>query len=141
MLYSYTYALCVTEWPTKKGVALNPQRWVSLLRTRQMVEETFQDIKDGKDVDACFHVSGPIFLSMKSPYTNVNIRQWFMKDGVKRPTKKGVVLRCAGWQRLFGLETKMETCLPVLKGVLPCYFSADHANQQGALDCHECNPF
>ncbi len=108
---------------------------------RHLVEDAFEDIKCGKDVDVQLHVSGPIFLSMKSPYTNINIRQWFMKDGEKRPTKRGVVLRCAAWKRLFGLETKMETCLPVLKGVLPCYFSDDHANQMGALECPECYPF
>ena len=142
IIYSYTHHhSCVAEWPTKKGLALTPQRWVSLLRMHHLVEDAIEDMKNGKDVDAMFHVSGPIFLTMKSPYTTVNIRQWFMKDGVKLPTKKGVVLRHAGWKRLFGLETKMETCLPVLKGELPCYFSADHANQMGAMECPECTPF
>ncbi len=102
-----------------------------------MVEEAIEDIKAGKDVDVMFRVSGPIFLSMKSPYTTVNIRWWFMKDGVKYPTKKGVVLRTAGWRKLFGLEHKMEACLPILKGMLPCFFMRDH----DSVKCVECNPW
>ncbi len=110
---------------------------MSLLTLRPVVEETFEDIKAGKDVDVMFHVSGPIFLSMKSPYTTVNIRRWFMKDGVKYPTTKGVVLRTAGWQKLFGLEHKMESYLQILKGVLPCFFVRDH----DSVKCVECNPW
>jgi hypothetical protein len=133
--------VCVADWPTKTGIALSPQRWVSLLRLSELVKETAQDIKEGKDVDAEFHVSGPIFLTMKSPFHTINIRQWFMKDGIKRPSTKGIVLHLSQWEKLLRLETKMETCLPLLKGMLPCYFSKDHASQIGGLECTECNPF
>jgi len=120
-------------------MALSPQRWVSLLKLEHMVKDTAEEIKSGKEVDAIFHVSGPIFLSMKSPYHTVNIRKWFMKDGTKTPSTKGIVLRLSEWQKLLKLETKMETCFPALRGVLPCYFSDDH--NEGALNCLECNPF
>ena len=128
-------------YPTKKGLFLTPQRWVRLLGLTHQVNKAMQEIKEGKQVDARFHVSGPVFITMSSPWWTVNLREWYMKDGEELPSPKGVVLKAGDWAKLLSLEGNVLECLPELNTVVPCIMDEDHQNQEGALNCSECTPF
>lgn len=128
--------------PSQRGIALSPLCWMTLLGMRHRVNNTIQDIKAGKIVDERMHVSGPIFLSMYSPYWTVNLRRWYKSDESIMATKKGIVLRFPELERLFSLEEALYSCMPELREVVPCLLREDHRLPWGGIiDCEDCHPF
>lgn len=136
--------VAIRQWidghPTKKGITLSPERWLRLLCLKENIENSMQEIRLGKKVKSRLHVGGPVYLSIASPYWTLNIREWFMKDGVIQPGWKGIVLRFGDWDKLLSLKEDVE-CIPEVHNAKPCYFDDDHQNQFGAMMCQECNPF
>lgn len=97
-----------------------------MLRLQHRVFETMKDIKAGMSIDERMHVSGPIFLSMISPYWTVNLRRWFKSEQGELATKKGIVLRFPELENLFSLEEALYNCMPELREVMPCVMREDH---------------
>lgn len=124
-------------YPLKRGLPLSPQRWASLLELRAAIQGNIKKIQAKQHVDVTLHVSGPVFLSMASPFWTLNIREWYMEGGVKKPGWKGIVLRFSDWEKLLGLEHEIGECLPEVKEA----WSHCHSNNLEASTCIECNPF
>lgn len=127
------------DMPSQKGIALSPLSWVTLLRLRHRVFETMKDIKAGMSIDERMHVSGPIFLSMISPY---NLHRWFKCEQGELATKKGIMLRFPELENLFSLEEALYNCMPELREVMPCVMREDQYFPRGEiLHCQDCQPF
>ena len=129
--------------PTKKGIALSPMRWMSLISLAERIEDTLEKIKKGETVKERYPVSGPVFVQMSSPFWTVHVREWFKdpKDGAVKPGCKGIMLKHGEWAKLMQCSSAIYTNMPELSTIRPCYLEDDHMNQEGAMMCSECNPF
>jgi len=127
-----------TGYPTKKGISLSPQRWVSLLWSHKRLAGLIKDVKEGRRVDRRLHISGSVFASIASPRWTINIREWYLKDGSEKPGWKGIILQFRQWEQLLALEDKVITCMAEVRDVEPSCL--DHHNLEEALHCGECFP-
>ena len=84
-----------TLFPTKKGIALNLEKWKKLQYCfLESVDSAVGQYQDSKPVDLFIHLGGNYHVSVKGGYTLVNIRQWFVPEGQETltPTKTGIAL-------------------------------------------------
>lgn len=129
-----------------KCQTLTPSRWRIFNDNVDEVTSALEKIVRGEDIDHKTHLGGNVFLSVKSPYRCVNVRKFENgqyennRDNVYA-TKFGVSLKSMQWNNLKGILDEVNFHLPEeLESIVPCYLSADHANQVGYLQCSECNP-
>lgn len=129
--------------PTKKGIALNPVCWATLMYEANDISETLERIKNKEQVCEKKRLSGAVFTQMASPFWTVNIREHYKdkKDGVIRPSYKGIILRHGEWETLMQLAPLLKERVPELAEATPCILSPDHQNQEGSLQCSECYPW
>ena len=135
----------IREWqsgyPTKKGVSLPTLRWVALAFATDLVDQAIKDVTGQKDVDFEYHLGKNVYVSVKSPYRLVDIRQRFVDaEGVLRPTKRGLKLKLQTWTSLKAAIQEIKEAVPETSVILPCFLDDDHQNQQGYINCPECNP-
>ena len=86
------------------------------------------------------HLGGNVYCSVTENNPCVDLRQYWKPEEEVLPTKKGLCLRPFEYGRLKMMISEVGQALPELNGVVPCYLQSDHLNQQGALQCPECNP-
>lgn len=129
--------------PTRKGIAMTPVCWATLLRDADDISEMLTRIKRGEQVREKQHLSGGVYIQMATPFWTVHIRGHYKdkKDGEIKPSRKGVVLKHGEWERLLQIAPELKRQVPDLADARPCSLSDDHQNQMGALMCSECNPF
>lgn len=129
--------------PTRKGIAVTPACWATLLYDADVISQTLARIKSGERVTEKKHISGGVYLQMATPFWTVHLREYYKdkKDGGIKPSRKGVVLKHGEWGRLLQLVPELKRQVPDLAEARPCYLSDDHQNQMGSLMCPECNPF
>jgi hypothetical protein len=89
------------------------------------------------------HIGGSMYVSISDGFSCVDFRKFYMPKGSTeiKPTKEGLALRLGEWEQLVKLMDSINDEHPQLATALPCYYSDDHANQMGGLQCPECNPF
>ena len=84
-----------TLFPTKKGIALNLEKWKKLQYCfLENVDSAVGQYQDSKPVDLFIHLGGNYHVSVKSGYPLVSIRRWFVPEGQETltPTKAGIAL-------------------------------------------------
>ena len=131
-----------TLFPTKKGIALNLEKWKKLQYCfLENVDSAVGQYKDSKPVDLFIHLGGNYHVSVKSGYPLVNIRRWFVPEGQETltPTKAGLALTFLQWEKL---KSAMLLVEELLNGELDNvnFCEESHQNQIGALACSNCNP-
>ncbi|XP_033725412.1 uncharacterized protein LOC117315366 [Pecten maximus] len=134
-----------TLYPTKKGVALSPQQWKKLqIWYAEDVDQALVKYREGNGVDLKIHLGGNNYVSLSTGFAQVHIRRWFMPDAKTRelkPTRAGVALSFEQWEKLKDCMTIMNEYIgDILDNVEFCEMGSDHQNQEGALQCFECNP-
>ena len=126
--------------PSKRGVSMPLHRYAMLRSTLPFVDNVLARVKEGaKDIDEKWHLGSNMFVTISSPYSCVNIRQWFKKDvdGDLLPGR-GISLNAAQWNEFLLADARLDAIVPDLKTVTVC--PLDHQNQEGYLICSECNP-
>jgi len=95
-----------------------------------------------QDVKLRLHLGGNVFVSLTSGIWCVDIRQFFMPKGEEevRPTREGIALRFGEYQKLCEIMPMLPDLIPALNSVQLCRLQDDHQNQEGAMQCVECNP-
>ena len=124
--------------PTKKGIRLGLMQYKNLLSGMEnVVGPALSENEDGK-----FHVGANVFLSVKKDNPCVDLRQYWKPPNTddKGPTKKGLCMRPWEYEVLKSLLSEIESLIPELENVVPCYIMDDHQNQLGMLKCRYCNP-
>jgi len=120
------------DWiPTNKGVALPPQRWLRLLVQRERVDKLLARIMNGEKICEEFHIGGPLYCSMQSPFWTVQLRNKF-KDrdsGEIKYCKKGVIMKKAEWNFVMNAAEEIQGKMPEIAIASPCYLHDDHNNQ------------
>ena len=126
-----------TLFPTKKGIALNLEKWKKLQYCfLENVDSAVGQYQDSKPVDLFIHLGGNYHVSVKSGYPLVNIRRWFVPEGQETltPTKAGIALTFLQWEKL---KSAMLLVEELLNGELDNvnFCEESHQNQIGALAC------
>lgn len=128
--------------PTKKGISLTPVTWMTMLHQAETISDIVTKIKNKEEIHEKFHLSHGVFVQMDAPYWTVHLRQHFMgKDGIIKPTYKGVILTHREWDALLQHAAEVEQRVPELSQFSLCITADDHQNQEGAFSCKECNPW
>ncbi|OWF48793.1 hypothetical protein KP79_PYT14618 [Mizuhopecten yessoensis] len=135
-----------TTYPTKKGIALDLEKWLNLhCWLQDTVNETIEAYDDPViDADMMIHLGSFYYVSLKQGYPVVNIRRWFLpenEDEIK-PQRTCITLTFKQWgklkdamivlQDMFGSEMDKVTFREL---------SDDHQNQMGMVECKKCNPY
>lgn len=130
-------------YPTEKGVSFTKARWANFLIHLNNIERSVELIKTHQPVEYYQHVGGKIYVTISKDFKYVNLRKYFLpKSGEKElPTRIGIALRLSEWDMLIEKIKELHKELPELSVAKPCFDKEDHQNQQGYLDCLECNPF
>ena len=82
-------------------------------------------------------------MSVSTGIYCIDIRKFYVPYGEQdvKPTRRGLALRLHEWPQMKKIVDSINAEHPSLGTALPCYMSDDHQNQQGMLECRECNPF
>ena len=123
--------------PTKKGISLNLQRWLRFTTSVDAINSTIK-----KRSETSVHLGGNVYVSKQSNSICVDLRCWWRPTDSQelKPTRKGITLRPAEFRLLIESIEKINSYLPELNIITPCYMQGDHQNQLGALWCKECTP-
>ena len=149
----------IREWdetgtyPSKKGISLPIRRWNTLCSMFEDVNEAREKMihkihkqyivfKPGNSVKVDLHIGGLVFVKAESGFPCIDIRQYWVPEGesVPKPTKKGISLCQEEWDSLVLCQKKLNEEFPFIKEIPTCLESEDHQNQEGMLNCPECNP-
>ena len=118
-------------------------RWAQFRQCMDEVETHGKTLIAGKTV-ACRHpIGGGYYVSVSTGIYCIDIRQFYVPYGEQdvKPTRQGLALRLHEWPQMKKIVDSINAEHPSLGTALPCYMSDDHQNQQGMLECRECNPF
>ena len=126
--------------PTKKGISLPLHRWKLLVDSFEFLDQALSEQRDYST-----HIGGNVYftLNVTNPFaTVIHIRQYFLPPNQTEviPTKKGICLRLAEYEKLKDTASVIGDFVPELTSIVPCPYSSDHLNQLGFLRCSECNP-
>ena len=130
-----------TLFPTKKGIALDLEKWKKLCCKVDFIDGILDEYRDSKTVDYMSHLGRNYYVTVKSGFALVNMRCWFIPDGQEElmATKTGIAHTFQQWENLKDAMPVVEELLDgELNNVSFCEES--HQNQLGALTCSNCNP-
>ena len=135
----------LTSYPTKEGVSLTLQRYLVFRDCMCDINRALETLQKGEEVRMRRHLGGNVYMRVNSPYTGVDIRQWFIPKDLEKSNDnlrpgKGVFLNIPQWRVLCNEDIHMEDYVPALNDTLRCRDQKDHQNLMGALWCLECNP-
>ena len=118
-------------------------RWASFrLYFDDIDEAVIQLVAKDQDVKLKLSIGGGWYVSVTSGYWCVDIRKFYWLPGVgERPTKVGLALRLSEWAKLKEIVREIADKHPDIATAKPCWMGEDHQNQEGAINCSECNPF
>jgi hypothetical protein len=122
--------------PMKKGISIRLGRWNILV-------DSINDIDEALDHERAYirHLGGNVYCKIEERCICVDIRQYWKplgQDGVV-PTKKWICLRLEEYNKFKNIVPDIGGVIPELDRVVPCYLRSDHQNQEGLLECSECN--
>ncbi len=121
LVYDEQPCIDIRRWsrgyPTRKGISISPQDWVSLMASKNNLAVLIKDVKEGRQVDERLHINGSVFATVSSPSWIINIREWYEKGGSEKPSWKGVRLRFSEWNQLLRLREDVNECMQEIRGV------------------------
>lgn len=131
-------------FPTKKGIALNLEKWAKLECWKsQDIDDEILKYRDNQEVDYMAHLGGNYYVTLKKGYPCVNIRRWFLPENEQEicPTKTGIALSFDQWKKVkLAMVAVRDLLKNELENITFCEFTDSHAGQLGALRCSNCNP-
>lgn len=131
-------------YPTRIGTCMSPCRFKAFCTIVGKIQEAKEALYNGVEaVNIKEHIGGGVNVSLKTGNNCVDIRRYFMTDvGVAElPTRKGISLKFAQWDRLVERLEDIKRVSPILMNAELCSSRTDHSNLMGFLDCRECNPY
>lgn len=136
--YIHVRKLARENIPTREGISLTLQRCNELFMSLPYLDEAVQTMEQNQETCYRRHLGGNWYVTVQSGYNRVDIRKfWYPEDSKDlRATKKGVSLTFDQYRELRNGLYVLDTFVPELRGVMPCYSQAGH----DASDCGECTP-
>lgn len=131
-------------YPTKKGIALNLEKWKKLEEWKSaQIDSSIEEYKNFEKVDYMAHLGSNYHVSLCNAFPLVNIRRWFLPEDEQeiKPTRTGISLTLPQWEKLKMAMTVVRDILgDELEKVSFCELSDSHLGQMGYLTCSNCNP-
>ena len=128
--------------PAMKEFTLSLRRWQQLMMRIDDLQMAMTEHIDGKEVHFKHHLGRNNFVQVNSGFKVVDIRQFWLPEHTDQvqPTRKGIALKFDEFDTLIKLKAEIEQVIPELDQMQPCWMSDDHMNQEGLMNCRECNP-
>lgn len=135
--------IIIVESGTKKSAEFTCKRWAYFTRSLiPRIDEAVQQLEAGQEIRYQEHVGGKLYVSVTKGFACVDIRHFYWNSLVgPKPTKTGIALRLREWQKLKELIPEIHRKYPIFEKSPTCLEGTDHANQEGAMNCLECNPY
>jgi hypothetical protein len=118
-------------------------RWAHFVEYFDEIDDAIARlVKGDADIKLQIHIGGAWFVSVTSGFMCVDIRKFYIAPGGEtKATKTGIAIRLSEWDRVKDIAREMKEKNPKIANAQPCWTNADHFNQEGAINCPECNPF
>lgn len=128
---------------SQKMATFSFPRWSQFTESFDEVNDALAKlVKREADVKLQLHIGGGWYVSVTTGFPCVDIRKFYLAlDGAIKPTRTGIAIRLSEWDRVKEIAQKIKEKHPTVGAVQPCWTQADHFNQEGAINCRECNPF
>ena len=117
-------------------------RYLLLRDNIEVVTQALNKVMNGDtDVDLSVSLGAHMYVSVKSPFKGVSIRQWFRP--LRNPDNEllpgyGVFLRTSEWHILADGDDAVDDFLPQIRETERCMYT--HHGQLAFIACMECNP-
>ena len=131
------------SFPTRVGTCMTPTRFANFYSLLVPILDEVVKLRDGEDVDFMKHIGGGVYVTVKSGFECVNLRQYFLPPGNEKevPTRQGIALRLPEWDRLLEHMDAIRMTSKEIEDAKQCFLSDDHMNIMGWINCRECNAF
>jgi hypothetical protein len=135
-------AIVLVDEARDKFAVLNFQKFAKILLHISEIDEAIVKLKNYQPINERFEIGGNWAVTITAGFSCVNIRRWFYKDQdlTPYPTRIGMSLRIAEWDMFKRHVPTIQTHRVDIAAVVPCFLNEDHYNQEGAVNCRECNP-
>ena len=121
-------------FPTKKGISMPLQAFKTLMMEIESVDAALQNRQSFKS-----HLGANMYCTVDEDSVCVSIRQfWKTPENEVVATRRGLTLRPSEYQIFRSSLEKMEDLVPELLQTVPCVLT--HDNQEGMIQCAQCNP-
>lgn len=132
----------IVEESTGKGAQFTEARWVHFVSLFDDIDAAVDQLRKKEWTgNVRIHAGGGWYVSVSSGFYCVDVRKFYEKAGEIKPSRQGIALRLDEWAKLKDVVQQIFVNHPDLRATEPCYLHADHFNQDGAMNCFECNPF
>ena len=136
--YVHVRKLVNEKFPTKDGISLTLRRCNELYTSLTHVDIAVAQMERNEETFYRKHLGGNWLITVQTGFKCVDIRKFWLPEGATelRATRKGVSLTFPEYKELRnGLRT-LDSFVPELKDVVPCYVEPDHHTNE----CRECSP-
>jgi len=118
-------------------------RWAQFVENFAEIDDAVAKLaSEETDVKLQLHIGGAWFVSVTSGFRCVDVRKFYVAAGGEtKATRTGIAIRLSEWDRVKDIASEIKAKHKKIAEVQPCWKSADHFNQEGAIACPECNPF
>ena len=122
----------------KKFVTLNFQQFSKIVSFLDDIDSDVAKVEKFQKIDANYDIGGSCFVTLSAGIKCVDIRYWYYQsdDSAPKPSKNGIGLRFSDWKAFKKNVSTIHYERPDIAAVVPCYYGADHYNQQGTFSCH-----
>ena len=128
------------------GVSLPLDRYVAFRNIMPDITKLLKQIVKKREVNHFKHIGGNLHVHIRSPYTQVNIRQHCrIKVGENMRSEllpvREIFLKLEEWNELCKVDASLNDTIPTLKTLRKCNCSGlDETNRLARVFCFECNP-
>jgi hypothetical protein len=118
-------------------------RWAHFTEYFEQIDDALAKLmKADEHVKLQIHVGGAWYVSVTTGFQCVDVRRFYLALGGEiKPSKTGLAIRLTEWNRVKDIARRLKESNSKIAEAQPCWTTADHFNQEGAMACPECNPF
>jgi len=121
-------------------------RWANFMAYFNQLDEDAKEInKKTRDVNTLLHIGDGYHVSIKSAYSCVDFRLYYVPYGLThrecRPGRLGISLRLEEWSDLKTRLESIHAAHPEFANATSCTTNADHQTTEGWKRCTSCYPW
>lgn len=142
MYWMDDYDIHLMQWKngSARAVTFPFRRWAKLCYMKDIIDDIIKKVKDQETEHQIRHIGGRVYVTVDAKYPGVDLRHYFIKNNVLKPTRKGMRLTFSEWDQLKTSMDDINTHIPNLKDTVPCDLKDDHQSSLASYRCFECNP-
>ena len=136
--YVHVRKLVNQKFPTKDGISLTLQRCNELYMSLPHLDIAVSEMEHNQGTFYRRHLGGNWHVTVQTGFNCVDIRKFWLPEGATQicATRKGVSLSFPEYKELRNGLRSLDSYIPELRDIVPCYLEPDHLTNQ----CKECSP-